>query len=324
MKKKYNVFNIPTGVGASIGGFAGDAGSYARKFAKNFPLIVNPNVVNAACFSSITDNMLYVEGWSLTEFFKGNISFKPSFNNKIGIIFDKSISQEVLNIHINTINAVKTVYGINVLGYIISDDEVGVEFFKTESGISLGNIKNPETLVEAGKKMIAQGADVLAVVCKFEEAEDDGYENGENVDVVGGAEALISHYVSQKLYVPVVHAPAFNDYAIKSKIVHPKAAAEYITPTFLPCLLLGLNSAPLLKKGFNKNFITIDDVKSLIMPYNSLGASIVTNALEKGIKVIAVKENQTVLNANVFNLQLENDIILMDSYKDCLEYLKRL
>ena len=172
-KIKYHVFNIPTGIGAKIGGFAGDAGAVARKFAKEFPVILNPNVVNAACFSAITDNMQYVEGYTLTEFFKGKISLKPSENNKIGVIFDKAISKDVLNIHINTINAVKTVYGIDVIGSEISDEPVGVDFFNTESGISSGKVLNPETLVSAGKKLLERGAEVLAVVCKFDEPEED-------------------------------------------------------------------------------------------------------------------------------------------------------
>ena len=323
-KKKYHVFNIPTGTGAKIGGFAGDTGAVARKFAKEFPLIVNPNVVNAACFSAITDNMQYVEGYTLTEFFKGKISLKPSCNNKIGVIFDKAISKDVLNIHINTINAVKTVYGIDVIGYEISEESAGVEFFNTESGISSGKVLNPETLVEVGRKLIARGADVLAVVCKFDEPEEDNYANGDAVDVVGGCEALISHYLTKELKVPVVHAPAFEDYSIKSELVHPKAAAEYITPTFLPCLLIGLNNAPLIVDGLDENFITINDVKSLIMPYNSLGSSIVTNAVEKGIIILAVKENSTVLNIDKETLLLKNKITEIETYQDCLEYLKRI
>lgn len=67
---KTGAFIVPTGVGASIGGFAGDASIWARKFAEKCRLIVNPNVVNAACFSGITENMLYVEGYSLDEFLR--------------------------------------------------------------------------------------------------------------------------------------------------------------------------------------------------------------------------------------------------------------
>ena len=151
---KLGAFIVPTGIGASIGGFAGDASVWARKFAKNNKLIVNPNVVNAACFSGITDNMLYVEGYSLDQFFKGNLELTESENNKIGVVFDKSISQKMLNIHINTINAVKTVYGVDVIGYEVTDEPVGVEFFVNESGISTGNVNNLCTLKKAVEKLI--------------------------------------------------------------------------------------------------------------------------------------------------------------------------
>lgn len=322
--KNYSVFTVPTGIGANIGGFAGDAGSYARKIAKEFSLIVNPNVVNAACFSAITENMLYTEGYTITEFMKGNISLIPSKDNKIGVIFDKAISQNVLNIHINTINAVKTVYGANVIGWEISDEETGVDFFTTESGISTGCVKNTKTLIEAGKKLIERGANVLAVVCKFDEPEEDGYANGECVDVVGGAEAIISHCLTKELGTPTVHAPAFEDYAIKPDLVHPKAAAEYITPTFLPCLLLGLQNAPLIKKGLDEKYITVNNVKTLIMPKNSLGSSIVTNAIKKGIIVLAVEENSTVLNVTAENLGISDKVISVKNYEECLNFLRRL
>ena len=130
---KTGVFIVPTGIGASIGGFAGDASKWARKLAKKNRLIVNPNVVNAACFSGITENMLYVEGYTLDSFFRGECNLIVSRENKIGIVFDKSISQDVLNIHINTINAVKTVYDIEIIGYEITENEVGVDFFVDKS-----------------------------------------------------------------------------------------------------------------------------------------------------------------------------------------------
>ncbi|MGN0014652.1 MAG: DUF3326 domain-containing protein, partial [Candidatus Gastranaerophilaceae bacterium] len=201
-KKKYSAFIVPTGIGASIGGYAGDAGVYARQFAKEFPLIVNPNVVNAACFSAITDNMLYVEGFTLTEFFKGNLSLIPSKNNKIGIIFDRGIPQDVLNVHINTLNAVKTVYGVDIIGYEITDEVVDVDFFLTDNGISSGQVKNESSLKRAGEILLQKGAEVLAVVCRFQEPEEDNYSQGEAVDVVGGVEAVISHYLTKELNVP--------------------------------------------------------------------------------------------------------------------------
>ena len=315
-------FVVPTGIGASIGGYAGDASQYARLFTKNFNVIVNPNVVNAACFSGITDNMLYTEGWTLTQFIKGNINLIPSRQNKIGVIFDRGISQGILNVHLNTINAVKTVYGIGIECYEITDKPCEVKFFNTSSGISSGSVINNETLLNAGKKLLEKGVDVIAVVCKFEEPPEDNYKDGDDVDIVGGVEAVISHYLTRELQVPVVHAPAFENITITKDLVDAKAAAEYITPTFLPCLLIALKNAPLFSTKKVEQYINIKDLKALVMPYNSLGSSIVIDALEKNIKVIAIKENSSVLKISKDILN-KSDIIELDTYEDCYQYLRK-
>lgn len=320
-EKPLIAFVVPTGIGASIGGFAGDASCYARKFAHDFNVIVNPNVVNAACFSGISENMLYTEGWSLTQFLKGNINLIPSSNNKIGIIFDKSISDGIRNVHINTMNAVKTVYGINIIGYEITDEPCGVEFFNMSSGISSGSVLNEKTLLRAGKKLIEKGANALAVVCKFNEPPEDNYKNGDDVDIVGGVEAIISHYLTRELMVPTVHSPAFENIEISKEIVDKRASAEYITPTFLPCILIGLNNAPLISKENREQYINIRDLKALVMPYNALGSSIVLDAIKNNIKVFAVRENKSILNID-YNIMTKNGIIETDDYDSCIKILK--
>lgn len=316
MIKKISLMAVPTGLGASIGGYAGDASLTAKKISNVIPLIVNPNVVNAAVFSGINDNMLYVEGSTMSDFVRGSAGLKPSLNNKIGVIFDRSIPEKVLNIHINTLNAVKTVYGIDIMGYEITDEAAGVEFFKTETGISTGSLNNPLTLLKAGKKLLEKGAEALAVVCFFEEPEEDDYEDGEGVDIVGGIEAVISHYLSRELHCPCVHAPAFSDVSISGKIVNPKVSAEYITPTFLPCLMLGLKNAPMIVNPDSKDCITYKNLHSVVMPYDSLGCSLVFDAIKNEIPVYAVKENQTVLNIDKYAIGKQNDIIEINTYDD--------
>lgn len=303
--KKLGAFIVPTGVGASIGGFAGDASRAARKISQKCELIVNPNVINAACFSGITDNMLYVEGYSLDRFFKGEICLERSRNNKIGIIFDKAIKPEVLNVHINTMNAVEVVYGLNIIGYEITEEDVGVDFFVDKSGVSMGNVKNLLTLKNAAKKLIDKGAEAIAIVCRFPDEQGDDYANGVGVDPVGGVEAIISHYISKEFLIPCAHAPAFDDIAISTDIVDKRCSAEYITPTFLPCILVGLNQAPKL----TKTGISINDLDFLIVPYNSIGGVPVLEASKKGIKVFAIKENQTVLDVTPMNFLNTCDII---------------
>lgn len=319
--KKVGAFIVPTGIGASIGGYAGDASTWARKFSEFARLIVNPNVVNAACFSGITENMLYVEGYSLDEFFRGNINLQPSKHNKIGVIIDSGISQEVINIHINTINAVNMVYGIESI-YELTKIPVEVSFYIDETGISTGKVKNIETLLETANSLIKKGVEAIAVVCKFsEDDQNNAYENGIGVDPVGGVEAIISHYLSKKIKVPVAHSPAFEDFSISTKVVNPKASAEYITPTFLPCILIGLNQAPKIITG--NEGINISDLDFLVMPYNALGSTPVFEALNKNIKVFAIKENSSIIDVTKQKLKLEN-VIEVETYEKCLELVKKL
>lgn len=318
--EKLGVFIVPTGVGASVGGFAGDASCQARAFSEKSKLIVNPNVVNAGGFSGINDRMFYTEGYILDEMFRGNVGLVPSRHNKIGVVFDKAIPEEVLNIHLNTVGAVQTVYGVDVVGYEITKEDAGVEFFVDENGISTGMVKNIETVFEASKKLLARGAESLAVVCFFEDPEDDNedYANGSGVDPVGGVEGIISHAVSKEFLVPCAHSPAFADFSISTDIVSPKAASEYITPTFLPCVLLGLNNAPKIVK---EGGIRVEQIDYLVMPFNSLGSTPVFEALKRGIKIFAVKENQTVLDVNNENFFKSDRIIQVETYADCLNLI---
>ena len=318
--KKLGAFIVPTGVGAQIGGFAGDAGPYARAFAKECSLIVNPNVVNAGGFSAISENMLYVEGYSLDEFFKGNLNLIPSTNNTIGVVFDKGIPQHILNVHFNTINAVKAVYGLNIPYIEITEEPVGVEFTMEGSGISAGQVKNTSTLIKAAKKLQKRGATAIAIVCMFENPTDENpdYQNGYGTDPVGGVEAIISHCISKELQIPCAHSPAFDDLIITTEIIDGKSASEYITPTFLPCILLGLNQAPQLTTD-NKG-ITIDDLDFIIMPHDCLGSTPVFECIKRNIQVFAIEENSTALNITKQKIFPKADqITLVKSYRELLE-----
>ncbi len=321
--KKLGAFIVPTGVGASIGGFAGDASPYAREFSKHCQLIVNPNVVNAGGFSGINENMFYVEGYSLDEFFKGKLNLVPSHDNKIGIIFDKGIPEHILNVHLNTMNAVKAVYGLDIPFYEITNEPVGVEFTMEKSGISTGRVNNTETLLETAKSLLAKGAEALAIVCMFENPTDENpdYQNGEGTDPVGGVEAIISHYISKELQVPCAHSPAFDDLEITTDLIDGKAASEYITPTFLPCILLGLSNAPKLSKNEG---ISINDLDFLLMPHDCLGSTPVFECVKRNIPVYAIEENTTVLDVTKQKIfPTTAGITPVKSYRDLLEKMGR-
>lgn len=281
---------IPTGIGASIGGFAGDASPYINLLSKVSPVITNTNAVNAAVFSGINEDILYTEGWALDEFFAGRLAFRPHKYNKIGVIFEDKIPRSVLNVHINTINAVKSTYGINIIGY---------------------------DSVENADKLIEKGAQALAAVYYFELPEnDDDYALNSGLDPIGKREAEISHKLTEKYRIPVAHSPAFaeSELIIGGKIVDKRAAAEYITPTFLPCVLLGLYNAPHLIdiRGAKDSDITVEKVKAVIMPGNCLDSPPVWAAIENNIPVIAVEENKTVMGSTAESLDI--DVIKVKNY----------
>jgi len=317
-------FTIPTGIGATIGGFAGDAGYIVREFAKHFDLIVNPNAVNGGVLSAISDNMHYVEGWALDEFLCGNIGLEPAGSRarKIGVIFDSSLPQNILNIHINTLNACKMVRGLDILGYEITTKPAQVSF-EIKNNISSGGLKNPETLLDAGKKLLAKGADVLAVVCFFpeaSEADDTNYCAGEGIDPIGGVEGVISHFISSELGVISAHAPAFANLEISEKIENEKVAAEFISSTYLPCVLAGLNRAPRILHASRAAAAGkgLPLPKGLIVPATALGSKGVLGAVKNNIPIFSV-ENPSCIEVCASKLNIP--VTYFKNYNACLETL---
>jgi hypothetical protein len=65
---------------------------------------------------------------------------------------------------------------------------------------------------------------------------------------------------------------------------------------------------------------SIDDLDYLVMPYGALGSTPVFEALKRGIKVFAVKENTCALNVTASALKLKG-VIEADTYRDVLARL---
>lgn len=318
---------VPTGIGASIGGFAGDAGPANALISQCVDLLIaNPNVVNAASLHNIPKNLLYTEGYTINNFFNGNIALRPVNNNKIGVVFDKTIPENVLNININAINACAAIYGLDIVGYTITDNPVNVNYFLTEENISSGTINNPETLLKACSNMIDNGANALAIVCYFPDfSEEDLYAKGQSSDPVGGIESIISHLISYHFNIPCAHAPSFSyTYSLPStEVVDPRAAAEYFSSSFLPCVLYGLNKAPQIIDISKKSAydLTIEQIDLLITPFNCLGNQPVLSAIERNITILAIRDNETVLDVTAEKLPIFKKVIILNNYLEASGYI---
>ena len=78
------VMLVPTGIGALVGGHAGDAAPAARLLAACADtLITHPNVVNAADVNEMSENTLYVEGSVITRLMMGTAALAPRRTNRI-------------------------------------------------------------------------------------------------------------------------------------------------------------------------------------------------------------------------------------------------
>lgn len=310
--------SIPTGVGADIGGYAGDFGYIARKFSRHFYTIVNPNAVNGGILSAINSNMAYLEGYLFDELFQGKLGITPKDPyeiNKIGVIFDCGIKKDIINVHLNTLSALKMVQGIETIATQYTKKPVGVEL-TIENGISSGSLKNPDELLVCASNLIKKGAQAIAIVCNFgEDSEDIDYENAQGIDPIGGIEAVISHLITSEFKIPAAHAPAFCDIDISTKPENPKVSSELISSTYLPCVMQGLAVAPLIQDT-NKAKINVKDIEYLIVPHNATGSKAVLGAYKNGVKIITVK-NKTVLDVTPNKLNIV-PYKTFDTYEQCL------
>tara|TARA_B100000965_G_scaffold52321_1_gene38918 strand:- start:1032 stop:2087 length:1056 start_codon:yes stop_codon:yes gene_type:complete len=296
------IFIVPTGIGCEIGGFAGDALPAAKLLASaSGCLITHPNVMNGGSLSESDEKIFYLEGYSLDRFAKGELGLEKVKQQKIGIIFDSEIEKEILIRHLQATDACIATLGINIESYVVTNNPVGVVISSQTSGGSSGYIKNPEELVKAGKKLINSGVTAIAIVTKFPDNLDNDeinlYRKGEGLDSIAGAEAVISHLISKYLKVPCAHAPAFAQIDMEESL-DPRAASEEIGFTFLPSVLIGLNTAPNLIElpSLDKRInLYPNQVEAIVVPEGALGGEAVMASMERGVKIISVR-NSSALN----------------------------
>jgi hypothetical protein len=300
-KKPFNgVLIVPTGVGASIGGYAGDALPVARAMAQVCDrTITHPNVMNGASLYWSEDNIDYVEGYALDKFAGGEWGLKPVNQNKIGLILDQAIEPQLLHRHLQATEAVKATLGINVSDYIVTDASLNVELRMAQSGASWGTIGNPSSLLRAGEKLIKQAhVNALAVVARFPDDVDsqalNNYRHGSGVDALAGAEAVISHLLVREFRIPCAHAPALSPLPLDVDI-SPRAAAEELGYTFLPCVLVGLSHAPQFTLEKNNGSLWGEDIDVLVIPHHACGGSATLSFANSRTQIIVVEDNDTII-----------------------------
>lgn len=292
------VMLVPTGVGAKIGGDAGDAAPAARLLASACDtLITHPNVVNASDINEIPSNGLYVEGSTLTRFMMGSIGLERVRSNRVLLVVDEHTDPYFKDSAINSASAARASLGVNCEVVMLADGfEMGASY--SRSGRAIGEITRIEklqNLLEARRGEF--DAIALSSLIKLPDGLNVDYFSEEMVNPWGGAEALLTHGVSLAFGVPSAHSPMMHDRELLNTelgVVAPQKAAEAVSITFLHCILKGLYKSPRIIVDqvalTHPQILSAEDVSCLVIPDGCIGLPVLA-AIEQEIPVIAVREN---------------------------------
>jgi len=314
---------IPTGVGCRIGGYAGDAAPATNLLATTVDyLITNPNAVNASDFIRVDKNVVYTDGGSMDLFCQGLVDLYLPYANRIGVIVERAEDWK-LDLVFNIINTVRAVHGVDIVDCIITDEPVGSRCAKNGCGAFVGTVDNPDVIFDACEKLIAKGANAIAVTTNVQDLPLDNYAmhfHGEYPNPVGGVEAIISYSINRRFQMPAAHAPMLNvkQLDLRQKIVDARGAGEMASLSGLACILVGLQRAPQIKAGTNgrvSEILNVDNLVAVVAPATCLGGLPVLYAQKYDLPVIAVRENTTILKVTREEMGLGN-IIEVGNYAE--------
>ena len=306
------VFLVPTGVGAEIGGHAGDATPTAELLASVCDrLIIHPNVVNASDINEMPANASYVEGSVICRVLMGTAGLKTVHANRILVIIDAQPDEMIENLTLNTIEASRATFGLNCSGIYRLDPPLVLSASYSESGRAVGTGDGIDRLFNL---LRTHRDDYDAVALSSLITVPDGYHDayfssdGAMVNPWGGVEAMLTHAVSQFLYVPSAHAPMMESREIlfaDSGRVDPRLAAEAISSSFFLCVLKGLKKSPAIVPDSTSTratgAFTAEDVSCLVLPDGCIGLPTLA-ALQQGIPVVAVREGKGLMGNDLTQL----------------------
>jgi hypothetical protein len=304
--EKFNVvLLVPTGVGAEIGGHAGDAGPVAQLLAEvSDTLVLHPNVVNASDINEMPPNALYVEGSVVTRLLMGTVGLQPVRSNRVFVVIDAHEDELFVNAAVNSVNGARATYGLLCPEIVCLVQPVKLRARYSSSGRATGLVEEMESLCavleeRAGQYDAVALSTVIDVPPEFHQQYFDA--GGEMVNPWGGVEAMLTHALSSMYGVPTAHSPMLETRDIANRdpgIVDPRLAAEAVSTTFLQCTLKGLQRSPRIIDDVNAmnrpGVFTASDVSCLVIPDGCLGLPTLA-ALEQGIPVIAVTENRNLM-----------------------------
>ena len=334
-----NSFNVvllvPTGIGAEIGGHAGDATAVARLIAECCDrLVLHPNVVNASDINELPNNALYVEGSIVTRLLMGTIGVQPARANRILVVLDDHMDKHFVDAAVNSVSAARATYGLDCPHVICLNPPIRMFAEYSNSGTAVGRVENIDHCIQVLRDyMDDYDAVALSSVIRVPQEYHLDYfrREGDMVNPWGGVEAMLTHAISSLLNVPTAHSPMFESKKIENLEVgrvEPRMAAEAVSLAFLQCILKGLHKSPKIIQDeslFSRtDVLSAEDVSCLVIPDGCLGLPTMA-ALEQGIKVISVRENRNLMKNDLTRLPWrKGQFIQVENYLEAVGVMSAL
>lgn len=170
---------VPTGIGAAIGGYAGDALPVARAFTSVADCVItHPNVMNGAMLYWPQPALQYVEGYALDEFAAGRWGLRPVTSQRVGLLLDKAIEPELRMRHLQAADSCRATLGVDVAAVATTDEPLGIELRMSPAGASWGTLGKPDSLLRAAERLRDAGCTAIAVVARLPDDEDEEMVSG--------------------------------------------------------------------------------------------------------------------------------------------------
>jgi hypothetical protein len=332
------VMVVPTGIGALVGGHAGDAAPAARLLAACADtLITHPNVVNAADINEMSANTVYVEGSVITRLMMGTVGLAPRRSNRILTIVDCHDAPIIRHNAINSVNAARASAGLACERIAMLSPRLTMTTTRASSGRATGVVEHLEGLLEliASNRAETDAVAITSVInmdpglqeAYFQEpplmSDDASVDDQirETINPFGGVEALLTHCLSSLFDIPTAHAPMYDSVEIMNSDVgeyEPRKAAEAVSVSFLHCVLKGLSRSPAIITDpalfARQGVISNSDISCLVIPDGCIGLPTLA-ALEQRVPVIAVKGNKNAMRNDLGALPwAKNQLYRVENY----------
>ena len=306
------VFLVPTGIGAEIGGHAGDATPAARVLAQACDrLITHPNVVNASDLNEMPENALYVEGSALTRVLMGTAALQPVRSNRVLVIIDDHEIEIFANDTVNAVNAARATYGFDCAKIVKLNPPLRMTAEFMKSGRAAGEVKGLERVLSVLNENAGTfDAVAIASVIDLDQETHEQYFHldGEMINPWGGVEAMLTHAISMLYEIPAAHSPMLENHEVANfdlGLVEPRLAAEAVSLTFVQCMFKGLHRSPRIITDPDTmreaGLLTAADISCLVIPDKCIGLPTLA-AMKQGIPVIAVRENDNLMENDLHSL----------------------